>query len=73
VGWWSGPWGWWDWWSVNGDFAEPLPGDAGAEFMIVSSSGQIAGSAPHFVMATGAGLWRVTSYVMSLVMFGVLL
>jgi hypothetical protein len=41
--------------------------------MIVSSLGQIAGSAPHFVMATGAGLWRVTSYVMSLVMFGVLL
>jgi hypothetical protein len=34
---------------------------------------QRAGSAPHFVMATGAGLWRVTSYVMSLVMFGVLL
>jgi hypothetical protein len=34
---------------------------------------RLLGSAPHFVMATGAGLWRVTSYVMSLVMFGVLL
>ena len=31
------------------------------------------GSAPHFVIATGVGLRRVTNYGMSLVMFGVLL
>ncbi len=33
----------------------------------------LSGSAPHFVTATGVGLWRVTSYGISLVMSGVLL
>jgi hypothetical protein len=49
-------------------FLEGRPGQIAAR-----TSGHLSGSAPHFVMATGAGLWRVTSYVMSLVMFGVLL
>src|SRR5882724_11878477 len=43
----SGHWGWRDWWNVNRHLAEPLPGDAGAEFMIVSSLGQIAPKTAH--------------------------
>src|SRR6266487_3451603 len=67
---WSGPWGWCGGRGANGHLAEPLPGDARAEFMIVSSSGQIAPRTAHdheSALQRGLAHGNVEAYVVGVI------